>query len=58
MIKKVTLHTLNKMKHEQQKIACLTSYDYSQAALVSANNIDLILVGDSLGMVSRGHQTG
>lgn len=57
VIKKITLHTLNKMKHEQQKIACLTCYDYSQAALVSANNIDLILVGDSLGMVSQGHQT-
>lgn len=45
------------MKNEKEKIACLTSYDYSQAVLVSSNNIDLILVGDSLGMVSQGHKT-
>ena len=56
-MKKVTLHTLNEMKHTGKKITCLTSYDYSHAALASTNNIDVILVGDSVGMVSQGHET-
>lgn len=56
-MKKVTLHTLNEMKHKGEKITCLTAYDYSHAALASSNNVDVILVGDSLGMVTQGHET-
>ncbi len=39
----------------QQKIACLTAYDYPTARLLEESGIDVILVGDSLGMVFLGH---
>ena len=53
----VNVSTLQKMKEEGEPIACLTAYDASFAALVDAANIDLVLVGDSLGMVIQGHDT-
>ncbi len=43
-----------KLKHE--KISMLTAYDYSLAAMVDEAGIDMILVGDSLGMVSLGYE--
>jgi 3-methyl-2-oxobutanoate hydroxymethyltransferase len=45
------------MKEQGQKIACITCYDASYAALVDAAGIDVVLVGDSLGMVIQGHDT-
>jgi 3-methyl-2-oxobutanoate hydroxymethyltransferase len=53
----VTLHTLARMRAEQQKIACLTAYDASFAVLLDNAGIDVVLVGDSLGMVIQGHDT-
>ena len=53
----VTLSTLAQMKAQGEKIACLTCYDASFAALVDAADTDVVLVGDSLGMVIQGHDT-
>jgi 3-methyl-2-oxobutanoate hydroxymethyltransferase len=51
---KVTINTLAKMKSEHRKISMLTAYDASFARLVDQAGIDIILVGDSLGMVVQG----
>ncbi len=51
----VTLVTLRRLKKSRQKIVCLTAYDASFAALEDEAGIDLVLVGDSLGMVIQGH---
>jgi 3-methyl-2-oxobutanoate hydroxymethyltransferase len=53
----VTLATLARMKEDKEKIACLTCYDASFAALVDEADTDVALVGDSLGMVIQGHDT-
>ena len=53
----VSLSTLDKMKREREKIACLTCYDASFAVLLDIADVDVILVGDSLGMVIQGHDT-
>ena len=53
----VNVSTLRKMKQDGEPIACLTAYDASYAALVDAARTDLVLVGDSLGMVIQGHDT-
>jgi 3-methyl-2-oxobutanoate hydroxymethyltransferase len=45
---------LMKMKQNKEKIACLTAYDASFARLLENQEIDVILVGDSLGMVVHG----
>lgn len=42
-------------KKGKEKIVMLTAYDYQMAKLLDKTNIDLILVGDSLGMVFAGH---
>jgi len=56
-VKPVTLNTLKDMKRAGEKIACLTAYDYSFASLLDRAGIDLIMVGDSLGMVMQGHES-
>ncbi|MEM8817361.1 MAG: 3-methyl-2-oxobutanoate hydroxymethyltransferase [Pseudomonadota bacterium] len=53
----VNVATLARMKADKEPIACLTAYDASFAALVDAAGADLVLVGDSLGMVVQGHDT-
>lgn len=53
----VNVSSLRKMKDGGEPIACLTAYDASYAALVDAAGTDLVLVGDSLGMVIQGHDT-
>jgi 3-methyl-2-oxobutanoate hydroxymethyltransferase len=53
----VNVSTLRKMKEEGEPIACLTAYDASFAVLVDAAGVDLVLVGESLGMVIQGHDT-
>lgn len=56
-IKRITTHTLLEYKQKGNKIACLTSYDYSMAKLVDAAGIEMILVGDSASNVMAGHET-
>src|SRR3954467_2202558 len=53
----VSLGTLDRMKREKEKIACITCYDASFAVLCDNADTDLVLVGDSLGMVLQGHDT-
>jgi 3-methyl-2-oxobutanoate hydroxymethyltransferase len=53
----VNIATLRKMKSDGVPIACLTAYDASFAALVDTAGADVVLVGDSLGMVIQGHDT-
>src|ERR1700761_1610741 len=56
-IKKVTTHTLQKMKSSGEKISMITAYDYSFAKIFDAAGIDIILVGDSASNVMAGHET-
>jgi hypothetical protein len=53
----INVSTLQKMKQKGEPIACVTAYDASYAALVDVAGADLVLVGDSLGMVIQGHDT-
>ncbi len=55
--KPVSVSTLAEMKQQGEKIACLTAYDASFAALVDEARVDFVLVGDSLGMVIQGYET-
>ena len=57
MNKKVTVNTLQAMKQEGEKIVSLTAYDYSFAATLDAAGVDLVMVGDSLGMVMQGYDS-
>src|SRR5689334_18849779 len=51
---KVTIQALRKMKADGRKIAMLTAYDATFSRLVDQAGIDIILVGDSAGMVVAG----
>jgi 3-methyl-2-oxobutanoate hydroxymethyltransferase len=53
----VSLSTLHAMRAKGEKIACMTCYDASFAVLVDEADVDVVLVGDSLGMVIQGHDT-
>jgi 3-methyl-2-oxobutanoate hydroxymethyltransferase len=52
--KPVTLRTLAQMKKDGQRISMLTGYDATFARLLDGAGVDMILVGDSLGMVVKG----
>jgi len=54
---KITVTTLKSMKQSKEKIASLTGYDATFAKILDEANIDVILVGDSLGMVLHGDET-
>ena len=54
---KVTVRTFREMKQRGEKITSVTAYDYPTARLADEASIDLILVGDSLGMVVLGYDT-
>jgi 3-methyl-2-oxobutanoate hydroxymethyltransferase len=56
-IKKVTTHTLQRMKINGERISMITAYDYSFAKIFDAAGIDVILVGDSASNVMAGHET-
>jgi 3-methyl-2-oxobutanoate hydroxymethyltransferase len=53
----VTLSTLARMKADKQKITSLTCYDASFAVLLDEADVDVVLVGDSMGMVIQGYDT-
>jgi 3-methyl-2-oxobutanoate hydroxymethyltransferase len=53
----VTIVDLHQRKSRGEKIVAVTAYDASFAAQVDAAGIDVVLVGDSLGMVVQGHAT-
>ena len=54
---RVTIHTLRQMKERGEKIAMLTAYDATFARLLDDGGADVLLVGDSLGMVVQGNDT-
>ena len=54
---RVTLTTLQKMAQEGSKIAMLTCYDASFAAVLEEAGVDSLLIGDSLGNVLQGHES-
>jgi 3-methyl-2-oxobutanoate hydroxymethyltransferase len=54
--KKVTIPSLQAKKDRNEKIVAITAYDFPVAKIVDASGIDLILVGDSLGMVVLGYE--
>lgn len=56
MMARITTTELKDKKLKKEKITMLTSYDYSLAGMVDAAGIDMILVGDSLGMVVLGYE--
>ena len=55
--KRMTTHTIRKMKLEGEKISMLTAYDFSMARIIDSAGIDVILVGDSASNVMAGHET-
>lgn len=57
MTSPVTLSTLRRYCETGRRFACLTAYDASFAAVLEDAGVDVILVGDSLGMVIQGHDT-
>lgn len=54
---KITIRTLREKKHKGEKFACLTAYDASFARLEEECGVDVVLVGDSLGMVIQGEES-
>ncbi len=54
---RVTVSRLAEMKAAGEKIVCLTAYDASFGRVLDDNGIDVVLVGDSLGMVVQGEDT-
>src|SRR5947209_3678325 len=54
---KITIHTLRAMKQRGEKIAALTAYDFFTAKIMDEVGVQLILVGDSLGMAVLGYES-
>jgi 3-methyl-2-oxobutanoate hydroxymethyltransferase len=57
MRKKITIPEILQMKQERRRITVLTAYDFPFARLVDGGGVDIILVGDSAGVVVAGHNT-
>jgi len=55
--KKLMIHEFYKMKEEGEKVTWLTSYDYPTAQFAEAAGIEMILVGDSMGMCVYGYDS-
>ena len=56
-IKRNTVIDIQKLKNTNKKISVLTAYDHTMAQIIDNAGIDMILVGDSLGMVIQGEET-
>ncbi len=56
-VTRITVPQIHQKKISQEKITCLTAYDYTMASLVDEAGVDIILVGDSLGMVQEGYES-
>ncbi len=54
-MKRLTVLDLRKKADNDEKLVMVTAYDYTMARLVDAAGVDMVLVGDSLGMVVQGH---
>ena len=54
---KKTVESIRNMKSSGQKIVALTAYDYPTAQIMSQSNVDVILVGDTLGVVVLGYES-
>ncbi len=52
----ITIHHIRAMKDHGERISMLTAYDYPTALLMDQSGVDMILVGDSLGMVVHGFE--
>ena len=57
MPKSITINTLQALKNKGEKFTCLTAYDYCSAYATASAGVEVILVGDSLGMVIQGHDS-
>ena len=55
--KKMTVLDFKKFKEEGRKFAYVTAYDYTTASIVNESDVEIILVGDSLGMIMLGYNT-
>ena len=55
-LKRITVPSILRMKKQGEKIAMLTAYDALMAEILDESGIDIILVGDSGGMVMGGHE--
>jgi 3-methyl-2-oxobutanoate hydroxymethyltransferase len=53
--RRTTVLDLRKKKADNERIVMVTAYDYTMARLVDRAGVDMVLVGDSLGMVVQGH---
>jgi 3-methyl-2-oxobutanoate hydroxymethyltransferase len=56
-MKKKTVHDFYRMKKEKDQVAWITAYDYPTAAFAEQAGMDMVLVGDSLGMVVMGYDS-
>ena len=56
-MKKITINTLQKYKNNREKFSCLTAYDACFSHFISEAGIDVMLIGDSLGMVLQGYDS-
>lgn len=55
--KKMTVLDFKKFKEEGRKFSFVTGYDYTTASIIDESDVEIILVGDSLGMVMLGYST-
>ena len=54
---KTTLVTLERKKAKKEKVVAVTAYTYPEALLADRAGVDIVLVGDSLGMTTLGYKT-